>query len=86
MRMAAVIPIRQSPFWAKRENQPPTCQRNDASRSREYLTPDKVERMIVAARRTDGTAVEHAVRCYGIISGRFKDFLERPTPDGAGTN
>jgi hypothetical protein len=40
--MAAIIELPQSPFWAKRKNQPPTRQRNDASRSREYLTPDEV--------------------------------------------
>ena len=56
--MSAVIELRQSPFWAKRENQPPTRQRNDAVRSREYLTPDEVERMITAARRTDGRLAE----------------------------
>jgi integrase len=56
--MAAVIPIRQSPFWAKRENQPPSRQCNDASRTREYLTPDEVERMITADRRTDGRVAE----------------------------
>jgi integrase len=57
-RMAAVIPIRQSPFWAKRENQPPTRQRNDASRTREYLTPDEVESMITAARQAGGRLAE----------------------------
>jgi type 1 fimbriae regulatory protein FimB/type 1 fimbriae regulatory protein FimE len=56
--MAAVIPIRQSPFWAKRENQPPARQRNDATRTREYLTPDEVELMIMSARRTDGRVAE----------------------------
>jgi integrase len=56
--MAAVIELPQSSFWAKRENQPPTRQRNDASRTREYLTPDEVERRIVAARRTDGRLAE----------------------------
>jgi hypothetical protein len=52
--MGAVIQLPQSSFWAKRENQPPTRQRNDARRTREYLTPDEVERIIVAVRRTDG--------------------------------
>jgi hypothetical protein len=49
--MAAVIPIANHHFWARRENHPPTRQRNAASRSREYLTPDEMERMIIAARQ-----------------------------------
>jgi type 1 fimbriae regulatory protein FimB/type 1 fimbriae regulatory protein FimE len=53
-KMAEIIPLPQTPKWAKRENQPPTRQRNQASRTREYLTPDEVERMIVAARRAAG--------------------------------
>jgi integrase len=56
--MAAVIPIRQSPFWAKRGNQPPTRQRNDATRTREYLTPDEVDRMITATRQASGRLAE----------------------------
>ena len=56
--MAAVIPLYQSPKWAKRANQPPLRQPNQASRTREYLTPDEVERMIVAARRIDGRLAE----------------------------
>jgi len=57
--MAAVIPITQSSKWAKcNENLPPTRQPNRASRSREHLTPDEVERMVVAARRADGRLAE----------------------------
>jgi len=56
--MAAVIPITQSPFWAKQNNQPPTRQPNSASRTREHLTPDEVERMITAARGADGRLAE----------------------------
>jgi integrase len=52
--MAAVIQLAQSPFWAKRQKQSPVCQPNDASRSREYLTPDEVERTIAAAARRAG--------------------------------
>lgn len=52
--MAAIIPLHQTSKWAKRENLPPIRQRNQASRTREYLTPDEVERMIVAARHADG--------------------------------
>jgi len=59
--MAAVIELLQSPFWAKRKKQPPVRQPNEASRSREYLTPDEVERMIAAARRTDGRLAERDV-------------------------
>jgi hypothetical protein len=47
--MAAVIELPQSPFWAKRKKQPPVRQPNDASRSREYLTPNEVERMIAVS-------------------------------------
>jgi len=52
--MAAVISIRQSPFWAKRENQPPTRQRNDAIRSREHLTPDEIDCMTTVAHQAGG--------------------------------
>jgi integrase len=53
-QMAAVIQLRQTSKWAKREHQPPIRQPNQASRTREYLTPDEVERVIVAARRAGG--------------------------------
>src|SRR5205823_14588710 len=56
--MAAVIRLPQTSKWAKRENLPPVRQPNQASRTREYLTPDEVERMIVAARRIDGRLAE----------------------------
>ena len=56
--MAAVIELRQTSFWAKRKKQPPVRQPNDASRSREYLTADEVERMIAAARRAGGRLTE----------------------------
>jgi len=52
--MAAVIPLPQTSKWAKRGNQPPIRQPNQASRTREHLTPDEVERIIVAARRAGG--------------------------------
>jgi type 1 fimbriae regulatory protein FimB/type 1 fimbriae regulatory protein FimE len=58
MQMAAVIPLDRSPFWAKRDKQPPIRQPNQASRTRECLTPDEVERMIAAARRADGRLAE----------------------------
>jgi hypothetical protein len=56
-QMAAIIPLHQTSKWAKRENLPPTRQRNKASRTREYLTPDEVERMIVA-RHAGGSLVD----------------------------
>ena len=56
--MAAIIPLHQTSKWAKRENLPPTRQRNKASRTREYLTPDEVERMTVAARHAGGRLVD----------------------------
>jgi type 1 fimbriae regulatory protein FimB/type 1 fimbriae regulatory protein FimE len=40
--MAVVIPFPQTSKWAKRQNPPPTRQRNQASRTREYLTPMKL--------------------------------------------
>src|SRR5437879_4638637 len=57
-QMAAVIPLHQTSKWAMREHQPPVRQPNQASRTREYLTPDEVERMIVAARRAGGRLSE----------------------------
>ena len=56
--MAAMIQLSQTSKWAKRENQPPIRQPNQASRTREYLTPDEVERMITAARRAGGRLAE----------------------------
>jgi type 1 fimbriae regulatory protein FimB/type 1 fimbriae regulatory protein FimE len=56
--MAAVIHLPQTSKWAKRGNQPPVRQPNQASRTREYLTPDEVERMIAAARRGGGRLAE----------------------------
>ena len=52
--MAAIIQLPQTSKWAKQQNLPPIRQRNQASRTREYLTPDEVERMITAARRGGG--------------------------------
>jgi len=52
--MAAVVRLDQTPKWAKRRNLPPVRQRNHTSRSREHLTPDEVERMILAARQAGG--------------------------------
>jgi integrase len=59
--MAAVIPLHQYPKWAKRENVPPMRQPNQASRAREHLTPEEVERMIVAARHAGGRLAERDV-------------------------
>ena len=56
--MAAVISLPQASKWAKQDNLPPIRQRNQASRTREYLTPSEVERMIVAARRAGGRLSE----------------------------
>jgi integrase len=52
--MAAVMQLLQTSKWAKRESLPPIRQRNQASRTREYLTPDEVERLTVAACRPGG--------------------------------
>ncbi|HVN89186.1 MAG TPA: tyrosine-type recombinase/integrase [Candidatus Binataceae bacterium] len=56
--MAAIIPLRQTSKWAKQPNQPPPRQPNRAIRAREYLTPDEVERMILAVRQTGGRLAE----------------------------
>ena len=52
--MARVIPLRQTPKWAKRRNLPPIRQPNQATRTREHLTPDEVQRMMTATRRVGG--------------------------------
>jgi integrase len=59
--MAAVIPLLQTSKCAKQEPRPPVRQPNQASRTREYLTPDEVERMITATRQIDGRLVERDV-------------------------
>ena len=56
--MAAIIPLPQTSKWAKSENQPPVRRPNQASRTREYLTPNEVERMTTAARRAGGRLAE----------------------------
>jgi hypothetical protein len=52
--MAAVVRLDQTLNWAKRRNLPPVRQRNRKSRSREYLTADEIERMILATRQVGG--------------------------------
>jgi integrase len=54
--MAAVIEFPKTSI--ERDNQPPIRRPNQASRAREYLTPDEVERMIAAARRASGRLAE----------------------------
>jgi len=56
--LARVIALRQTSFSAKRPNSSPPRQPNQASRTREHLTPDEVERMIAAARQADGRVAE----------------------------
>jgi integrase len=56
--MAATIRLDQTPNWAKRRNLPPVRQRNLTSRTREYLTPDEVERMILATRQVGGRVAD----------------------------
>src|SRR5258707_15437572 len=80
-KMATVIPLRQASKWAKQDNLPPIRQRNQASRTREYLTPSEVERMIVAARHAGGRLAErdalsimmayrHGLRASEVLSFR----------------
>jgi type 1 fimbriae regulatory protein FimB/type 1 fimbriae regulatory protein FimE len=80
--MAAIILLPQTSKWAKQQTLPPTRQRNQASRTREYLTPDEVERIFVAARRAGGrladrdallimTAYRHGFRASELIALRW---------------
>jgi integrase len=80
--MAAVVQLAQTSKWAKRDNLPPVRQPNKASRTREFLTPDEVERMIGAARRAGGrlaerdallimTAYRHGLRASELIALRW---------------
>ena len=82
-KMAAVITLPQTSKWAKQDNLPPIRQRNQASRTREYLTPDEVERMVAAARRAGGrlaerdallimTAYRHGLRASELIALRWE--------------
>jgi type 1 fimbriae regulatory protein FimB/type 1 fimbriae regulatory protein FimE len=57
-KMAVVITLAQTSKWAKLDNLPPVRQPNRASRAREHLTPDEVERMIIAARQAGGRLAE----------------------------
>jgi hypothetical protein len=64
----------------KRENQLPARQRNDTTRSREYLTPNELERMITAAARQAGgqlagrDALPIMMLYTDLAPTRFKDF------------
>jgi integrase len=82
-KMAVVITLPQTSKWAKQDNLPPIRQRNQASRTREYLTPDEVERMVAAARRAGGrlaerdallimTAYRHGLRASELIALRWE--------------
>ena len=81
--MATIISLPQASKWAKQDNLPPIRQRNRASRTREYLTPNEVERMIVAARHADGRLAErdalsimmayrHGLRASELIALRWE--------------
>ena len=80
--MATIIPLPQTPKWAKRRNLPPIRQRNQATRTREHLTPDEVQRMITAARHAGGrladrdallvmVAYRHGLRASELIALRW---------------
>jgi integrase len=56
--LATIIRLAQTPFSAKRSKSPPPRHLNSASRTREHLTPDEVERMIAAARQAGGRVAE----------------------------
>ncbi len=70
-------------------NLPPIRQRNQASRTREYLTPDEVERIIVAARHAGGRLAErdallimmayrHGLRASELIALRWDQIDLKP--------
>ena len=80
--MASVVRLDQTLNWAKRQNLPPVRQRNHATRSREYLTADEVERMILATRQVGGRvasrdalliliAYRHGLRASELIALRW---------------
>jgi integrase len=56
--MAAVIPRSRTSFSAKRLKSPPPRRQNKAIRTREYLTPEEVARLIIAVRQTGGRVAE----------------------------
>ena len=83
--MAAVVPISQRSFWARSKKQPPVRQPNAASRKREYLFPDEIERLIRAARKAGGRlaqrdallimiAYRHGFRTSELIALKWNDF------------
>ena len=57
-RIAAVIQLPRTSFWAKHKKWPLVSQPNDVSSSRKYLTLDEVEHMIAAVRRAGGRLAE----------------------------
>jgi integrase len=82
-RMATVVCLPQTSKWAKQDKLPPIRQRNQARRTREYLTPSEVERMIVAARHASGRLAErdalsimmayrHGLRASELIALRWE--------------
>ena len=56
--MPAVIPRSQTSFSAKRLKSPPPRRQNKAVRTREHLTPEEVECLIIVVRQTGGRVAE----------------------------
>jgi len=56
--VAAIVQLHQASFSAKRPKSPPPRKGNSELRTREYLTPDEVERLIIAARHAGGRVAE----------------------------
>jgi integrase len=56
--MAAIFQLRRASFLAKRPKSPPLRQLNSASRTREHLTPNEVDRLIAAAHQVGGRVAE----------------------------
>jgi integrase len=56
--LAKIVQLHQTSFSAKRPKLPPPRQENREVRTREHLTPDEVERLIIAARQAGGRVAE----------------------------
>jgi integrase len=88
--MAAIVPLFPLPqpsFSARSEKRPPVRRPNKAVRTREHLTPDEVEHMLVALRKAGGRLVDrdvllvmmayrHGLRAKEIIALRW-DQIDR---------
>src|SRR5256885_17033628 len=82
--MGEVLPLfedSQPSFSARCDKRPPVRQANKTVRTREHLTPDEVERMLAAVRKTGGRLVDrdlllimmayrHGLRAHELVAFR----------------